>query len=94
MVSSVVCVFGGNVVGAPSITASSGRSVDQRLLDVDDRLAITAELGDLRGDPRNRLRMIELQAAGASPSRDLTGGEDDELVDFAWSQVHGQTAPG
>jgi hypothetical protein len=37
--------------------------------------------------------MIELQAAGATPSRDLTGGEAD-LVDFAWSQVHGLTAPG
>ena len=33
-----------------------------------DRLAVTDELEDLRGDQHNRLRMIERQAAGASPS--------------------------
>jgi hypothetical protein len=64
------------------------------LMDFGDRLAVTDELEDLRGDQRNRLRMIELQAAGASLSRELTGGEDEELVDFAGSQVHGQSAPG
>jgi hypothetical protein len=52
-----------------------------------------AKLEDVCGDQHKGFRMIELQAAGEPPSRDLTG-EDDELVDFAWCQVHGQTAPG
>ena len=34
------------------------------------------------------------KAAGASLSRELTGAEDEELVDFAWRQVHGQYLTG
>src|SRR5262249_1334707 len=61
--------------------------------DLGDRLAVAAELEEFSRDQRNGLRMIELQAAGAPSSRELTGAEDEELVDLAWSQVHGNPSP-
>src|SRR5262249_47942963 len=56
--------------------------------DLGDRLAIADELEELSRDQCNGLRMVELQAAGAPFFRELTGAEDDELVDLAWSQMH------
>jgi hypothetical protein len=76
----------------PSITASSGRIVGAMLMISGDRLAVTNELEDFRGDQRNGFRMVKLQAARASSSRKLTGAEDEELVDFAWSQMHRKTS--
>src|SRR5262249_34341292 len=68
------------------------RRADAR--DLSGRLAIADELEKLGGDERNRFRMIELQATGASSSGELAGGEDDELVDLAWSQMHGNGLTG
>src|SRR5262249_49529868 len=56
--------------------------------DLGDRLAVADKLEDFGGDECNGLRMIELQAAGAPFSCELTGVVDEELFDFAWSQVH------
>src|SRR5262249_38971006 len=56
--------------------------------DLGDRLAVADELEELSRDQRDGLRMIELQAAAAPFSRELTGTDDEELVDLAWSQVH------
>src|SRR5262245_31723383 len=58
--------------------------------DLGDRLTVADELEDFGGDQRNRFRVIQFQAARAPLSGELTGAEDDELVDFAWSQVHGK----
>src|SRR5262245_31962141 len=61
--------------------------------DLGDRLTVADELEDFGGDQRNRFRVIQSQPARATLSRELTGAEDDELVDFAWSQVHGNPSP-
>src|SRR5262249_43254136 len=66
--------------------ARKNRGPDAR--DLRDGLAVADKLEDFGGDQRDGLRMIELQAAGAPSSRQLTGVEDEELVDLAWSQVH------
>ena len=65
-----------------------------RAHDLGDRLAVTDELEDFRGDQRHRFRMIELQATAAALLASSPVGEDEELVDFAGRQVHGQSAPG
>jgi hypothetical protein len=56
--------------------------------DVGNGPAIPNQLQDFRRDERDRLGMIELQAAGTAFSRDLSGGKDQQLVDFARRQVH------
>src|SRR5262249_51116091 len=56
--------------------------------DLGERLAVADELEELGRDQRNGLGMVQFEAACASFSRELSGAEDDELVDFAWSQVH------
>src|SRR5262249_34353847 len=45
--------------------------------DLRDGLAVADKLKDFGGDEGNGLRMIELQAADAPPSRELTSAEDE-----------------
>src|SRR5262250_2448489 len=45
-------------------------------------------LEDLRGDERERFRMIELETAPAAPPRDFGRGEDEQLLLLTRSEVH------
>src|SRR5262249_29683746 len=45
--------------------------------DLRDRLPVADEFEDFGGDQRDRLRMIELQTAGAPFSSELAGAEDE-----------------
>jgi hypothetical protein len=56
--------------------------------DLGDRSAVADELEEFSRDQRNGLRMIQLQPSGSPSSRELSGAENDELIDLAWSQVH------
>src|SRR5215471_1174409 len=71
--------------------ARKNRRPDAR--DLGDRLTVADELEEFGGDEGNRFRVIQSQAARAPLSGELTGAEDHELVDFAWSQVHGRPSP-
>src|SRR5437867_958571 len=52
------------------------------------RAAVADTFQDLRGDERQRLRMIELEATTAPPARQLRRGEDQKLFLLARCQVH------
>ena len=51
--------------------------------------AVADHLEDLRGDERHRFGMIQLQAARAPLAREFAGRKDQQLVDFARSEMHG-----
>ena len=53
-----------------------------------DRPAVADALEDFRGDERDGFRMIQLETTRAPPARDVGGGEDQQLVDFAFGQSH------
>ena len=79
----------GIISGTPSITASTARIVDAEAHDLGDRSAVADQLEDLRRDQRDRFGMIQFEAARAALSRELAGGKNQQLVDFARSQMHG-----
>src|SRR5215468_12759790 len=60
--------------------------------DLGNRSSVADQFEDFRGDQRNRFRMIEPEPAGAPPSRELAGAEDEELVDFARYQMHEESS--
>src|SRR5262245_48214370 len=62
--------------------------------DLGGRPAVADELEQFGRDQRHCLRMIQFQAARASSSGEFAGGENDELVDLAWSQMHGSSLTG
>ena len=51
-------------------------------------LPVANHLENLGGDERDRFRVIQLQAAGAALSRELAGRKNQQLVDFARSEMH------
>ena len=53
------------------------------------RLSIADFFEQFRRDESDGFGIVELQAAALSLSRELTGREDHQLVDFARCQVHG-----
>src|SRR5438128_917175 len=56
--------------------------------DLGDRPAVANQLEDFRCEERDRFGMIELQASRAALSRELARGKNEQLVDFAWCEVH------
>src|ERR1051326_2823880 len=78
----------GNHVGDAVHHGVGGEDRGSDAHDLGHRSAVANELEDLRGDERDRLGMIELQAARARLARELGGREDEELVDFARREVH------
>src|SRR5258705_9208487 len=56
--------------------------------EVGDAAAVADAFQDLGGDQGERLGIVELEAAGPAPVRQLRGGEDEQLVLLAGGQVH------
>ena len=73
------------------MTASAGRMVAAEAHDLGDRSAVADHLEDLRGDERDRFGMIQLQAARPALARELAGGKNQQLVDFARGEMHGRS---
>src|SRR5690606_988479 len=59
-----------------------------------DRFAFARAFHDRGRNQRDRLGVIELQAARFAPLGEQRGGEDEELVFFAWGEVHWATGYG
>src|SRR4051812_22638603 len=78
----------GNHVGDAVHHRVDGEDRRTEAHDLGDRPTVANELEDLRGDERDRLGMIQLEAAAATLPRQLAGRKDQQLVDFARRQVH------
>jgi hypothetical protein len=52
-------------------------------------LAVARAFEQRRGDVGHGFRVIEFHATGQTPLGNQAGGEDQQLVFFAWGQVHG-----
>ena len=53
-----------------------------------NRSAITNELEQLRRDERDRLRVVQSNAAGQALLREHAGLMEHQLVEFSWGQMH------
>ena len=62
---------------------------DAHAHDLGDGPAVTNHLQDLRRDERHRFRMIQLQAPRPALAREFAGRKNQQLVDFAWREMHG-----
>ena len=71
------------------MTASAVRIGGAEAHDLGHRSAVADHLENLRRDERDRFGMIQLQAARAPLPRQLAGGKNQQLVDFARSEMHG-----
>src|SRR5262249_47539916 len=56
--------------------------------DLGDGPAVANQLEDLGRDERDGFGMVQLQAARAPLARELAGRKNEQLVDFAWREVH------
>ena len=72
----------------PSITWSRGEDVRAGLHQLGDGAAVARALDDEVGDQRDRLGMVELDAALEPPARHHRGHGDQQLVLLARRQVH------
>src|SRR6185436_15588879 len=57
-----------------------------------DAAPVADALEDVGGDERDGLGMIQLEAAGTAPPRQVGGGDDQQLVDLALGQPHDATS--
>src|SRR5262245_27814075 len=59
--------------------------------DFGHRPAVANHFENFRGNQGDRFRMIQFESARPSLPRKFSGGKNQELVDFPWSQMHGDS---
>ena len=82
-------LISGIIAATPSITSSAWKNRRADAHDVGDRLAVANQLEDGRRNQRDGFRMIQLEPAIATLARQFARRENEELVDFAWREMHG-----
>jgi hypothetical protein len=78
----------GIISGTPSITSSRAEQRRAVVHQVGHRAPVPGALEHGRGDVRDRLRVVQLQPAGAAPLGEQRRGEDQQLVLLSGRQVH------